>query len=301
VEAPATNEPVEESTSTAMPATATTAPPTATTMPPTEQPTEALIEVAIVIATGRVNVREGAGAGFNVVSTVAPDERFRVIGRNDAQDWLHITLADGREAWIAAFLVNVEFIPESESESLYDWGGKVRFLRQPPRDYQQANTATPTVTPEPLVNVGRNASGTTIDVFDNANFEGTPIEDLSANTQFVVLEQTETATQIMMVDGRIGWVESRFVRVQEIPLSDSGFDATNTPTPTPTHTPTLTPTATNTPTPTATPFTPDVFPEALTDVEARWNAITLGLLVTILLIFVGNVYWVIRWLRRRGE
>jgi hypothetical protein len=104
-----------------------------------------------------------------------------------------------------------------------------------------------------------------------------------------------------LIDGRIGWVESRFVRSEEVTLSESGFEATNTPTPTPTSTPTLTPIATSTPAPTATPFTPDVFPQQLTDVEARWNATTFGLLATILLIFVGNVYWIIRWLRRRGE
>ncbi|MDQ7034039.1 MAG: SH3 domain-containing protein [Anaerolineae bacterium] len=298
------DEPVkEEATPTQEDIVATQISSTATSEPSSTPETvdeEEMVEIAIVVASGRVNVREGAGAGFNLVSTVAPNERLRVIGRNDANDWLQVVLSDGREAWIAAFLTEVEFVPASEADSLYRKDA-VRFFRPPPRNFQQSETEAPTTTPESLVNVGRNASGTTIAVFDNADLDGTPIEDLPANSEFVVLQQSETISQILLIDGRTGWVETRLIRVDEVPLSASGFVATHTLTPTPSNTPTVTPTATNTSTPTVTPFAPDVFPEPIPDVEARWNAMTLGLLATILIIFVGNGYWIIRWLRRRGE
>jgi hypothetical protein len=138
-------------------------------------------------------------------------------------------------------------------------------------------------------------------MFDNPELEGLSIEDLPPNSEFVVLEQTDTASRILLIDGRTGWVQSNAIRVEEVTLEESGFEATSSPSPTPTSTGTNTPTPTITPTATATPFVPTVIPQTVADSDVRWNAMTLGTLAAILIIFVGNVFWIVRWLRQRGD
>lgn len=54
-------------------------------------------------ATDRSNVRAGPGTSYDVVATVDPATPLTGVGYT--QDWVHVTLADGRGAWIFAALV----------------------------------------------------------------------------------------------------------------------------------------------------------------------------------------------------
>lgn len=94
--------------------------PTNTSVPTnTPQPTATpnLITVIVITAPdGSVNVRTGPGTTFNVVTTVEFGEVFQVIEENDDGSWIHFLLPDGRDGWIASFLVEKTELPEAEVE-----------------------------------------------------------------------------------------------------------------------------------------------------------------------------------------
>ena len=52
-----------------------------------------------------VNVRNGPGTTYDVVTGANANEQFSVVGRNDAGDWYEITLANGTRAWIFSGIV----------------------------------------------------------------------------------------------------------------------------------------------------------------------------------------------------
>jgi len=82
---------------------------------PTDEPN--LITVIVVTAPdGSVNVRTGPGTSFNVVTTVVSGEVFHLIGENEGGAWINFLLPDGREGWIASFLVEITELPAAEIE-----------------------------------------------------------------------------------------------------------------------------------------------------------------------------------------
>ncbi len=56
-----------------------------------------------LVTTSRANLRSGPGTNFEVVATVEPSTRL--TGHAALQDWLRVTLADGRAAWVHQGLV----------------------------------------------------------------------------------------------------------------------------------------------------------------------------------------------------
>ena len=84
-------------------------------LPPTWTPeasaTSETTVTARIIASERVNIRSGPGTTFSSVGTAGPGDTFPVIGRNADGSWIQIEypdLVEGQEAWIAAFLVDVQ-------------------------------------------------------------------------------------------------------------------------------------------------------------------------------------------------
>ncbi len=287
-------EPQPTETATSAPTNAPTATETATSEPtntPTATATPAPRQFARIITTGAVNVRSGPGTDFDVVAGAVPGEELLVLGFNEAGDWVNVELPDGGDGWIATSLV--EIFEEGEGET----GILPRTFARRGRPVV-AQQATPD---EPVIQVGINVSGILMSVYDNPDFAGDPFAELEPNTEFLVLQQGDEVTQILLEDGRAGWVESRLLRVEERPLGQVEFAPTTTPTPTATPTATNTPTPTITSSPTATPFVPQVIPQTPTGANERWNAMTLGTLAAMVLIFGGNVIWIIRWLRQRGK
>jgi uncharacterized protein YraI len=167
-------------TDTPMPTATATDIPTETPIPtdtPAPTATPKLITVIVVTAPdGSVNVRTGPGTSFNVVTTVESGEVFQVIGENEEGAWINFLLPDGREGWIAAFLVEKTELPEAdvESEGSEDSASigrgvtvmqlefnrrmgknQIRYSQQQPTATETATvtgtppTATPTFTPSP--------------------------------------------------------------------------------------------------------------------------------------------------------
>jgi len=158
-----TSEPTATATNTA---TATLLP----TNTPSPTATPKLITVIVVTAPdGSVNVRTGPGTNFSVVTTVNTGDVFQVIDENDAGDWINFLLPDGREGWIASFLVEKTELPEADLESddsastgrgvivmQVDFNrrlgkNRVRYSQQQPTETATVTgtppTATPTFTP----------------------------------------------------------------------------------------------------------------------------------------------------------
>jgi hypothetical protein len=136
--------------------------PTATaTDTPSPSPTPKLITVIVVTSPDpSVNIRSGPGTSFDIVTTASPGDVFQVIDENDDGSWIHFMLPDGREGWIAAFLVEKTELPEAElqSDDSASAGRDVTIMRvdytrrmgkNGVRYYQQAPTETATVTGTP--------------------------------------------------------------------------------------------------------------------------------------------------------
>ena len=166
-----TPEPTNTPTATAT-ATNTALPTDTPTDAPTFTPTPRLITVIVVNAPGgAVNVRTGPSQNFPFLAAASDGDVYQVIGENEEGDWINFLLPDGREGWIAAFLVEKIELPETDFEGAVapddsaDAGGgdvtvmQVQYQRRlgknQVRFYQQQEptvtgtppTATPTLIP----------------------------------------------------------------------------------------------------------------------------------------------------------
>ncbi len=131
--------------------------PTATerpTLPPTwtpgaqvqASPTISSIVRARVIANSSVNIRSGPGTTFAAVGAAQPGDTFDVIGRNEDGSWIQIDypdLAEGQEAWIAAFLVDISV--DQGEDSAYSPGQVVAMMAGPGAGMILMQAETPTV------------------------------------------------------------------------------------------------------------------------------------------------------------
>jgi hypothetical protein len=200
------------------------------TPPPTNTPTftptvEPLIEVGTVGGTATINVRTGPGTSFGVAAQLQQGTRVRVLGYNDQRDWVQIELPDGTEAWVAAFLITIETIPESQF--------------------------------------------------------ATPAPDSGSRP----LEPNTAARSTGQLPARGN--HSGLWRMQR--PHPARLEQQSTPAPESTLVPAMTPT----------PFFVQVTAQPLPDRENRWQAITLGILAAVVIITLGNIYYIVRGLLRR--
>ncbi len=90
--------------------------PTPTVEAPTPTPeTAGTVTIAIVTATGQINVRGGPDTSFGIVGTSFPGNELLVLGFNDDESWVNIRLPNGTEGWIAVFLVRLEERPAGDT------------------------------------------------------------------------------------------------------------------------------------------------------------------------------------------
>jgi uncharacterized membrane protein YgcG len=66
-------------------------------------------ETLYVNADGNVNVREGAGTAYPVIARLTPNSPVTSLASSG--DWTQVRLADGREGWVANFLLGEEPMP----------------------------------------------------------------------------------------------------------------------------------------------------------------------------------------------
>lgn len=90
-----------------------TPPPTATRRPtltptPSVSPTPGTGVRGVVNTNESINVRQGPGRSFAVVTGLSPGDIVEIIGRNADESWYQVRLADGREGWVVAQFLLLE-------------------------------------------------------------------------------------------------------------------------------------------------------------------------------------------------
>jgi uncharacterized protein YgiM (DUF1202 family) len=91
------------------PAPTPTTPPTPTAIP---EPTETPIPKAVVTADA-LNLRAGPGTEYDRLGLVRLDDELRVVGRNEAGDWISVVAPEGINAWVAVEYTRLNSAVES--------------------------------------------------------------------------------------------------------------------------------------------------------------------------------------------
>lgn len=92
------------------PSVTPTVEPTATTEGITATPEPTIVTETFVVITGteRLNVRQGPGTSFQIVTSVLPGERFLVLSQSDDGAWIEIQLPDQRTGWVSASRTQID-------------------------------------------------------------------------------------------------------------------------------------------------------------------------------------------------
>lgn len=95
-------------------ATPTPPPPPTDTPTPTDTPVPTPVpsptptpQPEAVVAVDLLNLRDGPGTNYDVLTMMEEGTRLKVVGRTEANDWLKVVTADGREGWVFAEMVTV--------------------------------------------------------------------------------------------------------------------------------------------------------------------------------------------------
>jgi uncharacterized protein YraI len=105
--------PTPDPTATPMP----TSPPSPTDTPmPTDTPVPTPVssptptpqpQPEAVVAVDLLNLRAGPDTTYDILTMMEEGTKLKVVGRTEANDWLKVVTADGREGWVFAEMVNV--------------------------------------------------------------------------------------------------------------------------------------------------------------------------------------------------
>ncbi len=89
--------------------------PSETPVPPTptltSTPTEAPPIIGIVRGAQAINVREGPGTSFSVITAVNPGTGLEILGQDEENEWYLVLMEDDRQGWIATDLLRLENTP----------------------------------------------------------------------------------------------------------------------------------------------------------------------------------------------
>jgi hypothetical protein len=253
--------------------------------------------VAIVIADVNINVRNAPDGA--ILSVLRPGAEVPVLGYNDDESWTQILLADEREGWVASFLLEIEDRPVSDVETQSD-------------DVESDDATSDDATEE--------ATEDTDDA--QAAVQRSIAKGQGQRTTFKQIRQPsqvddEVPEATVTVDDEAEPTED----ADEIGTEEATDEATDeadedeTATPRPTRTPraTATPRSTQAADDDATEEADDdVFGvdmdddgqlnvPLMSDADQRWQSYTIGLLAIIGLIVLGNLFYLIRHLLRRGR
>ncbi len=160
---------------------------------------------ATVTGAGRLNVRNGPGTDFPLLSTLADGQIVTLAGRSTDATWLQVRLPDGQLGWVSG-----QFLTSA-----------VAFTALP---VVEAAVAVESVSPAPntggatigivavdgTLNV-RFGPGVTFTSFATlANGENVTLEGRSADSAWI---------QVRLADGRLGWVSSQYLN-SNIPFAN---------------------------------------------------------------------------------
>ncbi|BAF58967.1 MAG: SH3 domain-containing protein [Pelotomaculum sp.] len=87
-----------------------------------------------VVAAEVVNVRGGPGTGYAVISQAGLNERLAVLSKTG--EWYQVRLSDGRNGWVAGWLVNIEnSVPQGGGQAVLINGDLVNIRSGPGTGY----------------------------------------------------------------------------------------------------------------------------------------------------------------------
>ncbi|MEZ4681981.1 MAG: SH3 domain-containing protein [Caldilineaceae bacterium] len=104
---------------------------------PTDTPAPA---AEFLVTEPQVNVRNGPGTSYGLAGSVAADQRFEILGKNEAGDWWLVCCVNGQEVWIFGQLGRAE---NAESVTL------AQNIPAPPTAAPVAVAPTPPPAPAP--------------------------------------------------------------------------------------------------------------------------------------------------------
>lgn len=285
------------------------------TLPPIGTPTPAetgTIQIAVVTSTVNINVRNAPDGA--ILSVLRPGAEVPVIGMSEDESWTQVLLGDGREGWVATFLLDIEERPAAAGTP-----GAADGETEDTEDNAEDEEAA--LQRSVVKGASRQAALKQLSRLSQADEDDEPTSTATVRatrTATRTVTATEEAEEVTGTDAASG---------TEASDEEASDEATSTPRPT--RTPRATATteslaveeaATMTATPTAEPDEAissdeddeDVVFELLDDegrllmtrlpdTDRRWQAYTMGLIMIIGLIVVGNVFYLIRYLLRRGR
>jgi len=132
-------------------------PPTDTPMPtdtpvptPVAPPTPtATPQPEAVVAVDLLNLRAGPGTNYDILTMMEEGTGLNVVGRTEANDWLKVVTADGREGWVFAEMVTVS--GDLGAIAVAQAPAAPTPLPSPTPEAPPATTEPPTPTPKPGV------------------------------------------------------------------------------------------------------------------------------------------------------
>lgn len=72
-----------------------------------EEATSPTGQFAVMTGTTRINLRNGPGTDFDVITVVAPGAQFAVASISDDEEWVEVILPEGVQLWVAASRVRL--------------------------------------------------------------------------------------------------------------------------------------------------------------------------------------------------
>lgn len=145
--ATATATPVPTSAS---PTDTPSATPLPTELPPTDTSTPTQTPEPQTQAESNINVRGGPGTNYAITGALAAGNPVQPVARNEAGDWLQVTLPDGNVGWVAGWLLTGAPSPESLpiAENIPTPPPPTATTEPPP------STASSSLATAPLIDIG---------------------------------------------------------------------------------------------------------------------------------------------------
>lgn len=129
---------------TGSPLAANTAKPTQTQRPSSTRVATATASLSRAeVISDALNVRTGPGTEYPKIDVLVKGDQVVVTGRTETGDWLAVTLADGKNGWVAASMVTLN-VPVGDIALAGN-------IPEPPTAEPTSEPAMPTATSEPAV------------------------------------------------------------------------------------------------------------------------------------------------------
>ncbi|MGQ9888022.1 MAG: SH3 domain-containing protein [Aggregatilineales bacterium] len=281
------------------------------TAAPTFTPTPALPS-AVVFSTQSVNVRQGPGTEFAVITTAEPGAEVLVLAQSGDGLWSQIQLLNGVEGWVSSSLLRLrpgESVPAAPTLAFTDTPAATATplpatdtplptATDTPAPTGAATstatalaTATPlfaTTTPQPPQVMAVVVASQRVNVRSGPGTGFQPIGSLPPGTQVEVIGRSGDAgwIQVRLADGREGWISASLLRINApqgssrapdevvVVMADADIGSL---------------------------LRQDAPPPApaVPYAEERWYGMNLGLLVIVLIILLGAVLNTARGILRR--